>query len=97
MALGLMQPQMGTRAIWEVKVACVCDANPTATDKSQLLKKNVVTITIFPYAPRGVTGVLIKYINASECADWDKKLPIVFLKTRLQVSYLQCFEIPFIG
>jgi hypothetical protein len=49
---------MGIRAIWEVKAACVRDANPITTDKSRWLRKNMVTNAIFPYAPRGVTGIL---------------------------------------
>jgi hypothetical protein len=38
-ALRLTQPQMGTRAIWEVNATCVCDANPLTTDKMLLVTK----------------------------------------------------------
>jgi hypothetical protein len=34
---------MGTKEIWEVKAACVRDANLITTDKSQWLKKNMAT------------------------------------------------------
>jgi hypothetical protein len=52
------QPQMTTRAIWDVKAACVHDANHITTDKKLMVKKNMVTNTTFHYAPQGVTGIL---------------------------------------
>jgi hypothetical protein len=52
------QPQMGARAIWEVKAVYVRDANPITTDKSQWLRTNMVTSAIFPYVPLGETGIL---------------------------------------
>jgi hypothetical protein len=53
---------MGTRAIWEVKVACMPGANPFTADKSRWLKKNMVTNAIFSYAPLGVTGILTFFL-----------------------------------
>jgi hypothetical protein len=58
-ALKSTKPQMGTRAIWEVKTACVRDANSITTDKSRWLRKNMVTNAIFPYVLLGVTVKLI--------------------------------------
>jgi hypothetical protein len=49
---------MGTREIWEVKAACVHDANPITTNKSQLLRKNTVTNVILPNTSRGMMEIL---------------------------------------
>jgi hypothetical protein len=57
-ALRSTQPQMGTKAIWELKAACVCDANTITPDRSRWLRNNMVTNTTFPYAPQGVMGIL---------------------------------------
>jgi hypothetical protein len=35
-------------SFWEVKAACVYDANPITTDKSRQLRKNVATNATFP-------------------------------------------------
>jgi hypothetical protein len=44
--------------MWEVKAACVRDANPITTDKSWWLRKNMVTNVIFHYLPQGLTEIL---------------------------------------
>jgi hypothetical protein len=41
----------GTKAIWEIKVACVLDAKRITTDSSRWIRKNMITNAIFPYAP----------------------------------------------
>jgi hypothetical protein len=46
---------MGTKAILEVKAACVKHAYLISTYKSWWLRKNKAFNTIFPYVPRSIT------------------------------------------
>jgi hypothetical protein len=62
-ALESTQPQMGTRAIWEVNAARVHDANPITIDKSRWLMKKWSLNVILLYAPRAVTGILTFFYN----------------------------------
>jgi hypothetical protein len=70
-ALRSTQSQMDTRAIWEVKAACAHDANTFTKDKSLnwWLGKNMVTNAIFPYALRGVTGILTYLSVCDKCRE----------------------------